>query len=51
MATVRTRASKWPRTPAEEPYDVKGFGWALLLAMVVGAVTWAAVIASVVKYL
>ena len=51
MATVRTRASKWPENQAEKPFDVKGFGWALMLAMVVGAVTWAAVIASVVKYL
>jgi hypothetical protein len=50
MATVRTRASKWPEPRAEKPYDVKGFGWALMLAMVIGAVTWAAVIASVVRY-
>ena len=51
MANVRTRATKWPKGLADKPYDVKGFGWALLLAMVVGALTWAAVIASVVKYL
>ena len=51
MATVRTRASKWPKGLSEKPYDVKGFGWALLLAMIVGAVTWAAVIASVAKFL
>ena len=51
MATVRTRASKWPKGLAEESYDVKGFGWALMLAMAVGALTWAALIASLVKYL
>jgi hypothetical protein len=48
---MRTRAPKWPRSLAEKPYDVKGFGLALLLAMAVGAVTWVAVIASLVRYL
>lgn len=51
MATMRTRASKWPRGLAEKPYDVKGFGWALLLAMAIGALTWAVIIASLVRYL
>jgi hypothetical protein len=51
MASVRTRATGWPEGQSEKPYDVGGFVSALTLAMIVGAASWVAVIASVARFL
>jgi len=51
MATVRSRARKWPEGPGEKPYDVGGFVSALMLTMIVGVAGWAVLIASVARFL